>query len=236
MELLFNGLLLLVFGIVTWCVASEGAWGAGIILLSVVFSGLLAMNFFESLAFALDGVLPTGYSDIVAMCLLFTGFVSLLRVATEKIAPMDIELPAPVFQGGRWVLAAITGYTTMAFLLTALHTAPLPREFAGFKPERKNLFNAAAPDRQWLGFTQYVSEHALNNSVAGRRRVFDGLEIRRSGRPNDSLWAAFPIRYATRRELITGAASSSSSGHGLSAGGESGGGGSGGPAKPGTGF
>jgi len=237
MELLFNGLLLLVFGIVTWCVASEGAWGAGIILLCVVFSGLLAMNFFEPLAIGLDGMLPAGYADIVALCLLFTGFVSLLRVATEWIAPIDIELPAPVYQAGRWGFAVITGYVTMAFLLTALHTAPLPREFAGFKPERKNLLNMVAPDRQWLGFTQYVSEHALRNSVAGRRRVFDGLEFRRPGRPNDTLWAAFPIRYATRRELISGAASSSSSGNSLSAGGgSSGGGSSSGPPKRGTGM
>jgi uncharacterized membrane protein YgcG len=236
MELLFNGLLLLVFAIVTWCVAGEGAWGAGIILLCVVFSGLLAMNFFESLAVALDDILPAGYADIVALCGLFIAFVSLLRVATEHIAPIEIELPAPVYQAGRWVFAAITGYTTMAFLLTALHTAPVPREFAGFKPERKNLLNMAAPDRQWLGFVQYVSEHGLRHSVSGRRRVFDGLEFRRPGRPDDTLWAAFPIRYATRRELITGAAAGSSSANTLSAGGSSSDGGGGGGAGRGGGF
>ena len=237
MELLFSGLLLLVFGIVTWCVSSEAAWGAGITLPCVIFSGLLAMNFYEPLAVILDDMLPVGYADIVALCGLFAAFVSILRVITEQIAPIEIELPAPVYQAGRWGFAVLTGYTTMAFLLTALHTAPLPREFAGFKPERKNLLNMAAPDRQWLGFTQYVSEHGLRNNVNGIRRVFDGLEFRRPGR-DDSLWAAFPLRYATRRELIAGGASSSAAGNTLSAGGGSSGGGGGGGSgtKRGGGF
>ena len=48
--------------------------------------------------------------------------------------------------------------------MTALHVAPLPREFMGFRPERKNLFDFAAPDRQWLALTQYVSETSLQKS------------------------------------------------------------------------
>ena len=40
-------LLFVVIGLVTYCVAGEGAWGAAITLLSVILSGLIAMNFFE---------------------------------------------------------------------------------------------------------------------------------------------------------------------------------------------
>jgi len=202
MEVLFNFILLIVFAAVTWCVASEGPWGAALVFLSVIFSGLLAMNYFELLAMQLDTALPAGYSDIVSLIGLFVGLVFLFRVLTEKISPVEIELPAPVFQGGRWAFAALTGYTTMAFLLTALHTAPLPREFAGFRPERKNFFDAAAPDRQWLGLTQHISEHAMYNSVGNKPRIFDALYYPRPGRPQDPFWATFPIRYATRRDQI----------------------------------
>ncbi len=65
-----------------------------------------------------------------------------------------------------------TGYVVAAIILTSLHTAPLSREFMGFKPERSNLFDALAPDRQWLGFTQYVSEHVMRSGSNGP--IFDG--------------------------------------------------------------
>ena len=52
--------LLLVWGIVTWCVASEGPWGAAIVCISSVISGLLAMNFFEPTAEFLAGLSDHG--------------------------------------------------------------------------------------------------------------------------------------------------------------------------------
>lgn len=224
--MIINLLLLLIFGVVTWCVASEGAWGAGIVMLSVIFSGLLAMNFFESLAVALEGTLPSDYADVVALTGLFTGFVFLIRLGTERIAPTEIELPAPVYQAGRWGFAAVAGYVTMAFLLTALHTAPLPREFVGFRPERKNFLGITAPDRQWLGFTQHVSEKVFRNHVGGRPRVFDGNLMKLPGR-KDTIWPTFPIRYASRRARGAGEAGATSS-SGLQSNGPSGGGSKGG--------
>ncbi len=203
MEMLFSIILLVLFGSVAWCVASEGAWGAGIIFLSVIFSGLIAMNFFEPLAVLLEDMIPADYADFVALCVLFAASVSLIRVLTEKIAPIDVELPPPAYQAGRWVFAVLTGYITMAFLLAAVHTAPLPREFAGFKPERKNFLNMSAPDRQWLAFTQYVSENGLANSVQGKPRVFDGMNLKLEGR-DDQFWASYPIRYAHRRNVAAG--------------------------------
>jgi hypothetical protein len=108
-----------------------------------------------------------------------------------------------VHEIGRWGFAALTGYITMAFLLTALHTTALPREFAGFTPERDNLFGVAAPDRQWLGFTQYVSEKSMRNGAMGH--IFDGPEYSLPQHQN-RIWPSFPIRYASRRERGAGAA------------------------------
>jgi hypothetical protein len=85
----------------------------------------------------------------------------------------------------------------MAFLLTALHTAPLPRNFLGFTPERDNFFNVAAPDREWLGFVQYVSENSLSSSDL---RIFDGPRFLVPNHENQ-VWPSFIIRYATRRGL-----------------------------------
>ncbi|KAA0133300.1 MAG: CvpA family protein [Gimesia chilikensis] len=200
-------LLLAILGIVTWCVASEGAWGAGFIFVSVLLSGLLAMNFFEPLATFMSGnVIGSGAWqqrwDSIALIGLFVGFVFLFREVTVRIAPAYMQVHPLVHEIGRWGFAALTGYITMAFLLTALHTTALPRDFIGFTPERDNLFGVVAPDRQWLGFTQYVSEKSMRNGALGH--IFDGPEYSLPNHQN-RVWPSFPIRYASRRASGTGA-------------------------------
>lgn len=198
--------LLAIWAIVAWCVSGEGAYSAAFTCLSVILAGLLAMNYFEPVA----NMLPTtGWwrygADIVSLVGLFTAFVFGLRYLTEYLCPRFIQLPPLAYELGRWGCGILTGYVTMAFLLTALHTAPLPREFLGFRPERANLLSIAAPDRQWLGFTQYVSEHIFRRGPGGR--IFDGPRIA-LGDPSrpypNEIWPSFPIRYATRREALSG--------------------------------
>lgn len=190
-------LLLLIVAGVAWCVASDGAWGAGLTFLSVLFGGLLAMNFFEPLATVLTNSMEGMgmYWDFISLVGLFGVFTTLLRFGGEQISPIQIELDGPVYQGTRWTFSLLTGYVTMAILLTALHTAPLPREFLSFKPERDNFFNVLAPDRQWLGFTQHVSEKVLKTG-----RVFDGEYMRPNASAKFSYWSSFPIRYASLRD------------------------------------
>lgn len=190
-------LLLVVVGLVAWLVSGEGAYGAGIVFLSVVLGGLLAMNFFEPLANFLSAQIPAyaTYWDVVSLVGIFAIAVTLLRMGAEQLVPTEIELHATLYEPLRWGFAAAAGYVTMAILLTALHTAPLPREFMGFTPERKNLMQFAAPDRQWLGLTQYISEKSLS---AGR--VFDAPIYQAPGTDKSRIWSSFPIRYATRRE------------------------------------
>ncbi len=199
--------LLIIVAVVTWCVASEGAWGAATMLITVILSGLLAMNFFEPLAnFLQTNAGPTWGArfDILALLGLFIGFVFALRSLMEYLIPTFIQVHPVAYEGVRWVCAAVTGYVTMAILLTALHTAPLPREFLGFTAERDNFLMLTAPDRQWLGFTQYVSERVFPGA-----RIFDGPRFTVGNYPNDT-WPSFPIRYATRREMLeTGGVASS---------------------------
>jgi hypothetical protein len=213
MEPVFGGILLLIVVAVTWCVAAEGAWGAGLTFLCVLFSGVLAMNFFEPVANLLDGMgsAVEDYSDLVALVGLFALFTFLARLATDNISPTDIEMDARVYNVARWLFGLATGYTTMAILLTALHTAPLPRSFVGFSPERANFFDTAAPDRQWLGFTQHVSEKVLRTG-----RVFDGPMFEMPG-TDQKYWPSFPIRYATRRQDRASGRKTSATGGGLPA-------------------
>ena len=206
---------LAVFGVVVWCVSSEGIWGAAQTFLCVLLAGLLAMNYFEPLANVLDGMLGgfRKYSDIIALVGLFIAFVFALRLGTEQLSPTYIQVNSTLDQAGRWVFGALTGYVTMALLLTSLHTAPLPREFMGFKPERNNFF-AMAPDRQWLGFMQYVTEKSFcqikfqdPDTKELVTHAFDGKYERlgdKSAPYPNTIWPSFPIRYAMRRDQIGG--------------------------------
>lgn len=209
--------ILIVIALVTWQVAAEGAWGAGTMLLIVIFSGLLAMNLFEPVAGALESAMaatgPWRYRwDIIALVGLFAGLVLALRTLSEQLAPRYVTCQTLVFESGRWTFALLTGYVTAAFLLAALHTAPLPREFMGFQPERNNLFGMAAPDRQWLGFTQYVSEKAFHRP---NDRVFDGPRFQfEVATYEQQRWPSFPIRYASRREQLERTGTSAAAGGG----------------------
>ncbi len=199
-------ILLAVLGVVTWCVASDGVWGAAITFVSILLSGLVAMNLYEPAARFMATNILTGYYwemrwDIIALLGFFSGGVFLLRLVGEKLLPTYAEVQPLLHDVGRWVFGLGSGYAVMAILLTALHTAPAPREFLGFRPERANLFEIAAPDRQWLGFTQYVSENSLCRSqVVG----FDTVVFPEN--PQDATtttsWSSFPIRYAARREIF----------------------------------
>jgi len=199
--------LLAILGGVTWCVASEGFAGALQTAIICIVSGLLAMNFFEPLAGVLAGMLPAAYNtwaDAVSLIGLYAVLVTVMRLGVERVAPGFPDAKKPIYEGGRWFGAFLSGYITMAFLLTALHTAPVSREFIGFTPERNNLFEIAAPDRQWLGFTQYVSEKSLKKW--GNPNVFDGPQMT-VGNARTTVWASFPIKYATRRENLAAAES-----------------------------
>lgn len=194
-------LLLAVLGLVTWCVASDGAWSAVVTFWCTLIAGLVAMNFFEQLAVLLEGITPffANRSDMIALIGLFIATLFALRIGFEQIVKLHVEVVPMAHDALRWSFAFLTGYVTMAFLLTALHTAPLPREFIGFRAERPNLMGVAAPDRQWLGLTQYVSEHALTR---GGNHAFDTINMKLANYPNEQ-WASFPIRYATRRERFS---------------------------------
>ena len=205
---------LVVVGITVYSVSNEGLWGAVHTFLCVFLAGLIAMNLFEPMAGFLDGIAPPAYKsymDIIALLGLFIGLVFALRLGSEYLTPVYIGLPSALDQCGKWVFGAATGYLTMAILLVALHTAPFPREFMGFKPERNNFFGMA-PDRQWLGFVQYVTEKPFAKIIGQDpdtkqliTHAFDGkyqlLGDKTTAYPN-TIWPSFPIRYAMRRERL----------------------------------
>ena len=199
--------LLIILGLVAWCVASEGAWGAALIFLSTLFAGIIAINYFEPLAVLLDKTLNLGYAwanrwDFLAYMLLFIAAVFAIRLGAERIMPTFIEVHPLAHDGIRWVMGVMTGYLTVAIVLTSMHLTPLPRTFLGFQPERDNFLGLSAPDRQWLGYVQYMTEKAFTRKAD---HMFDGSTVKLSD-GTEVVIPSFTVRYASRRAAGGGGA------------------------------
>jgi hypothetical protein len=209
--MLLDLMLLAVWGGVTYCVSREGAWGAVVSFLCVLFAGLFAMNTFEPLAQWLGMRVSSEAAwqfrwDVISLLGLFALGVFLLREITERLAPARIPIPNSAEIPLKYLGGLATGYVTVCLVLVAFHVAPLPRivtgeeviEFAGFEAERSHVFGLA-PGRAWLGFNQWVSQHALNRGDS--KRWFDGPMYHSAGELGT--WPSLPIRYADRRERMT---------------------------------
>ena len=186
--------------------AAEGAWGSAAAFLSVVFAGLLAMNFFEPLANLLESLLPGDWAartDFISLLVLFGGGVFLLRLASERLVPNFIAVDSRLYDVCRFGIRLDDRLRDDAgFLAHGLAHGSVAAcgEFLGFTPERKNLFGFTAPDREWLGFVQFASEKSLQSSEKGR--VFDGTRFDIEGHDNQ-IWPTFIIRYASRRDAVS---------------------------------
>lgn len=142
---------------------SAGLWKNVLRLINVVMAILLAVNFFEPLAGALEnylGVAYTYFCDFVALWGLFVVSLAVLRMGTEFVGPVKVAFGPKVDRAGSVLCAGLIGWVLVCFTLLSMHTAPLPRCFLGFQPEVPTLLGVA-PDRALLGFLQGVSQGAF---------------------------------------------------------------------------
>ena len=176
------GVVVLILGM-TYALASEGLWGAALMSLNALFSGLISFNFYEPLAAMLAGSLPamSGYADALCMLVLFGVSLLVLRLTTDSLGPTLVRFPTPVYHIGRWSFALMGATITMSVLLLAFHVSPGQKKmFYGAYPyDRKPPFGMGI-DWNWLSFFQYTTGQAFasyNNDPEGAKydpRVFDG--------------------------------------------------------------
>lgn len=207
-------LTLLMFVIVIACVGflyAEGMWGNAIRLVNVVTAALLATNYFEPAANWLQGKFPTYmYTwDFLALWGLFGIFMIIFRLATDLISRVKVRFLKLADRIGSAFFAAWIGWVMVCFTMMTLHTAPLARKFMGdaFQAENRMIMGMA-PDRQWLGFVQWVSRYQFGRS-AGKAEMAKGTYGVRS---EDEQWeqnrcvfdrnSEFMPKYATRRARL----------------------------------
>ncbi|HEX5271106.1 MAG TPA: CvpA family protein [Gemmataceae bacterium] len=187
------GLLsLLVIGAVCYAFWREGPLTGFAMCINILIAGVLAFNFWEPIADqlgpAFDDTFAKGIEDCVALMLVFLPVLMLLRWLCNAIAPTYLEYPPALYRGGAVVCGLVAGYLLSGFLVCAIQTLPLQREFMGFEPYKAGdshpMRKFLPGDLVWLAMMNRLSGAALS---AGEER-FDPR-------------ANFELRYARYRRF-----------------------------------
>lgn len=169
----------------------EGLLTSLTMLVNVFFAGLVAFNFFEPLADALEpmfaGSFLANYEDAVSLFGLFALVLGLLRLLAHNLANTELGLHPLAQQVGSVCVGLLTGYLLAGFLACMAQTLPLDEKFLGFDyqatptdPPMRHLLPA---DRVWLALMSRASGGPL---AQGTPSEFD---------PEGT----FELRYARRR-------------------------------------
>jgi hypothetical protein len=167
---------------IAYALASEGCFGAAVASLNVLFSCLIAVNFYEPLAGLIaknaDALAP--WADMLCLGLLFLVSFAILKFGTEALSPNQLRLPSLAATLGRLVFGLFGGALTVAFLLLLLYTAPITRRIGGMDYDHQPPFKLGV-DRKLLAFLQYTTgttfpwyEKDLPEDPAyGKAKIFD---------------------------------------------------------------
>jgi hypothetical protein len=180
---------------------TEGMWSNTVRLVNVVTAALLATNSFEWVAQELEGWWPSFsyYWDFLAMWGLFVLFTAIFRGATDFISKVKVRFRKITDQVGSPILALLIAWVMVCFTAASLHTAPLPRNFMGYKPGGDaKMFLGLAPDLKWLAFVQSMSRGTFS-SRATPEDIQKEPDWQKDQKCTFDPRSEFLLKYATRR-------------------------------------
>jgi hypothetical protein len=160
--------------VVAYSFFREGLLTALTMLVNVFVAGLVAFNFWEPIASAVEpsfeGSLLAGYEDSLCLFALFTLTLGALRVVTNNLANSELKLPALAQQIGALSVALLTGYLLAGFLVCMVQTLPWGEKFLGFEAtadaDAPKLRRFMPPDRVWLALMHRAGAGPLSQTEA----------------------------------------------------------------------
>src|SRR5579884_2624838 len=112
-------------GLYAWL---EGATRAFLMACNVFLAGLLAFNFWEPMADALEPSLAgsafAGFEDAFCLMAVFCGALTLLRLGVNRLVPREPEQLPAVRRAGAALFGLAAGYLAAGFLVCVLQTLP----------------------------------------------------------------------------------------------------------------
>jgi hypothetical protein len=155
---------------VAYAMHHEGLFTAVTMFVNVLLAGFLAFEFWEPLADQLDGIFKggamAGLEDCLAMVMLFSLFLVILRLVTNSLAFNEIEFEPNVSRAGSIVFGLLAGYFVAGFLAVCFQTLPWHENFLGFQPRpddgvEDGLRSYLPPDRVWLAMMRRAGANTL---------------------------------------------------------------------------
>lgn len=204
---------LLIMGAVAYAYLGEGLITGSLMCFNILIAGLVAFNFFEPLADVIQG--PTAgsnfadYADALSLLVLFSLTLGLLRLLTNTLQPMQIEVPALLQNIGGACFGLVAGYLVAGFLLCVFQTLPLHENFMGFSPTyeaaKGGVRDVLPPDRVWLALMQYAGAHGFAEEAATGRAhpalPSDLASESIDGSRTFDKYGTFELRYARYRRF-----------------------------------
>ena len=158
--MVFFILMIVIFAATTAFSVRDGIWTNLIRLFNLIFSGLIATNYYESLADVLESALPsyTYFVDFLSVWLIFVVAFAVLRELTIRLSLVRVWFPAIIDKWGGRVLAFVLGFTMLSFSVFALYTAPLQPGYWG-------IHKAPTITGGWAVFAKMESDGALQSGT-----------------------------------------------------------------------
>jgi hypothetical protein len=162
---------LVIMALVGYFYTREGLFTAFLMFVNVLIAGLITFNFWEPLANVTEPLFRTnfmrGSEDLLAIVLIFTITLGVLRLFTRKLNDEQIAFPAGMQQFGGLLFGLLTGYLVSGLLVVALQTLPWGQHFLDFEPPLENdsgLRSYLPPDRVWLALMHRAGTHSFNRA------------------------------------------------------------------------
>lgn len=160
MAFILDALLLIILLAVTVLIAREGLWGAALVFFDVLFAGILAFGTFEAIGGWMERQFwLAGFPRFIALVGVFVGSLSLLRFATDKLAPRRVKFQEAIEQGLKWLFALATGFIATGIVACMLQVAPVNKEI--FRNDFRRTMFGVRPDAIWITVVRWSTLYAF---------------------------------------------------------------------------
>jgi hypothetical protein len=185
-----------------WAVAGQGLFRACLTVVATLVAGTVALNVFEPASGIVLWMVPAAgsWTDLFVIILTAAGVGFGVFQLLDRLWPQDLELAVRTDSIARWSFGVIAGYFATGLLLTAMHTAPVPKGILGFSTQRRNVAGLFAPDRTWLTLLDQMQSSSLRRRVQ-LVEVVDGRELLSERSLPSDYFASLPDRYAMQMHL-----------------------------------
>jgi len=175
-------LSLAVIGLIAYTQIREGIVGAFGTCFATLVSGMIAFEFWPTLAWEVQGFISDTFleqmEDAIVLTLVFGVCVAVLRIGISSMARGDFGFSPRADQIGGGVFGVITGYLVSGFLVCVLQTLPWHEHFFGFEYDDSGLSPRVLPaDQVWLKLMLQGNRGAFAPVGEEQNKTQDGKTI-----------------------------------------------------------